>query len=527
MRKNIKQFGSVIIFFIFLTVQMNVQAQGLESRQIDSIVMSSMKLIPQQAGIAIAIVKDGEIIHAKGYGVTSIETNEQVNENTLFAIASNSKSFTAAALAILVDEGKLSWKNKVVDIIPKFKMYDPYVTANFNIQDLLTHRSGLGLGAGDLMHFPDGSDFTIDDLLTSFQHLKPVSAFRTKYDYDNLLYAVAGEIIARISGLSWEDFIETRIMKPLGMNRSAGTFQRLKVKDNIAFPHASEGDNLKQFEAYNLSLTCAAGGIYSSVNDLSKWLLLQLNSGKYGENLSQQLFSKESQNEMWKPHTNKSFNVNPNKPYKNHFSAYGLGWDIADYNGYITISHTGGLPGMLSKTALIPELNVGIVVLTNSHPGANSYFTITQAIIDSYLGIEARDWVKQGQKWLIASQGNTDSVTTEVWETVDKANSDHINFEDFIGTYKDKWFGKIEILLKNDKLWFKSIRSPKLNGEMFFYKANTFAIKFEYTDMPCDAFASFNLDMEGKAIMIKMKGISPNIDFSFDFQDLELHRIDK
>src|SRR6185436_10432292 len=169
----------------------------------------------------------------KGYGVTSVQTKEKVDENTLFAIASNSKAFTTTALAMLVDEGKLKWQDKVVDHIPEFKMYDPYVTANFNIQDLLTHRSGLGLGAGDLMFFPDGSDHGINDIVSSFQYMKPVSAFRTKFDYDNLLYMVAGEIVKRKSGMNWSEFVEKRIMAPLNMKRSAGLYNRLKDAKNV------------------------------------------------------------------------------------------------------------------------------------------------------------------------------------------------------------------------------------------------------------------------------------------------------
>jgi CubicO group peptidase (beta-lactamase class C family) len=204
-------FLSVVLFF-----SPNIKAQ-LSTVQVDSIMQVAMQTF-NAAGSAIAIVKDGKIIFSKGYGVTSIKTKHKVNEHTNFAIASNSKAFTTTALALLVEEGKLNWNDKVKIHIPEFKMYNAYVTENFNIQDLLTHRSGLGLGIGDLMFFPDGSDFTIDDLLSSFQHFEPVSAFRTKFDYDNLLYLVAGEVIARVSGMPWEDFISQRIFKPLNMD---------------------------------------------------------------------------------------------------------------------------------------------------------------------------------------------------------------------------------------------------------------------------------------------------------------------
>jgi len=524
-KKENKLKLSSLLLISFLVCNFSTIAQGIKSSQIDSLVMKSFEISPQQAGIAIAVVKDGEVIHAKGYGFTSIENKNRIDENTLFAIASNSKAFTSTALAILVDEGKLKWTDKVVDYIPEFKMYSPYVTENFNIQDLLTHRSGLGLGAGDLMITPDGNDFTINDVLNSFQYQKPVSAFRTKYDYDNLLYIVAGEVISRISGVSWTDFVENRIMKPLGMNRSAGSYQSLIDKTNIALPHSVENGELKQIETYSHDLTNGAGGIYASVGDLSKWMRLHLNDGKFGKDLEQKLFSEQIHAQLWKAYTNIGFNTKPALPYKTHFYAYGLGWDLRDMAGYVVVEHEGGLPGMLSRTILIPELNVGIVVLTNSDPGGLSYRSIAQQILDSYLNVEKKDWISYAAKIIEKSKSESDSVTTEVWNTVAKANSKGLNIDNYTGTYRDKWFGDIQITSENGKLWLKSLRSPKLTGEMFYYKANTFAIKWNYKDMPCDAFAMFNLDENGNAISIKMKGISPNIDFSFDFQDLELKRV--
>ncbi len=519
-----------LLFFtvLCLCIAQSTFSQAYTSSQIDSIVKKAMSIGPN-AGVAVAVFKDNKIVHLKGYGVTSANTKEKVNENTLFAIASNSKAFTTAALAMLVDQGKLNWLDKVVDYIPEFKMYDSYVTENFNIQDLLTHRSGLGLGAGDLMFFPDGSDFKIKDVLNSFQYQKPTSAFRTKYDYDNLLYVVAGEVVARISGMSWAQFVETNIMKPLGMQRSVGVYQRLKDKSNVAFPHSVENGKLKQLGHYikNDESLGAAGGIYASVNDLSKWLMMNLNNGKYGNGFNKTMISKKNHDELWKPHTNIGFNVTPNAPYKTHFNAYGLGWRISDKGGFVTVEHTGGLPGMLSRTILIPELNVGIVTLTNTAPGGNSYWTIPNLIMDGYLGVQKTDWISFMETRLKQNASQSDAVTKAVWNTVAKAKSNHIKNSDYIGTYKDNWFGKIKIYEKNKKLWFASVRSPKLTGQLFFYKANTFAIKWNYQDMPADALAMFTLDEEGKAVGIKMRGISPNIDFSFDFQDLDLKRVHK
>lgn len=497
----------------------------MSSTQVDSLVNYAMSKF-NVAGVAIGIVKDGKIVHEKGYGVKSVLTNSPVDENTNFAIASNSKAFTTAALALLVEEEKLSWNDKVKKYIPEFTMYDPYVEENFIIDDLLTHRSGLGLGMGDLMFFPDGSDFTMDDLLASFKHFKPVSQFRTKWDYDNLLYLVAGEVIARISGMSWEDFVQKRILNPLHMDNTSPSLDRIKDLGNLAAPHDSNSGKLKALPNYKEMINGSAGGIYSNVDDLCNWMILHLNHGKYGDSLQKQLFTENSQREMWKIHTVKEASRNPR--YNSHFAGYGLGWELTDVLGNLQASHTGGLPGMLSKTTMIPDINLGVVVLTNtSDDGAGIFISVSQTIVDSYLGLDHFDWVERLSQYFEERKARGDKVTDEVWATVEAADDSKIDKNAYLGIYNDLWFGDVEVFMNGDQLWFKSYRSPKLNGAMYFYKANTFAIKWEYQDMPADAFAMFTLDENGKAVGIKMKGISPNIDFSFDFHDLDFERVSR
>jgi len=520
MKKIILNIFTPLLFTFFTT---NICLGQYSSQQVDSIMEYAMDKF-NVAGCAISIVKDGEVVYSKGFGVKSANTKSPINKLTNFAIASNSKAFTTTALAILVEDEKLKWDDKVKDYIPEFKMYNPYVTENFNIQDLLTHRSGLGLGAGDLMFFPDGSDFTIDDLLSSFQYLKPVSAFRTKFDYDNLLYIVAGEVIERVSGMSWEDFITKRIFQPLNMDNSYASLDRIKDKSNLAKPHDSNSGTLKVLPDFQKQMNGAAGGIYSNVDDISHWMIMHLNNGKYGDSLKKQLFTQETQREMWKIHTVTDVNRNPR--YNSHFAGYGLGWFLSDMKGNMSVSHTGGLPGMLSKTIMIPDINLGVVILTNtSDDGAGIFGAVSNTIVDSYLGLDDFGWIDKYVGYFKENKEEGDAITKEVWKVVESADNSQIKIENYIGIYKDPWFGSVEVFMNGDKLWMKSYKSTKLNGEMYFYKANTFAVKWEYQDMNADAFAMFSLDEEGKAQSIKMKGISPNIDFSFDFHDLDLIRV--
>ncbi|HWH63539.1 MAG TPA: serine hydrolase domain-containing protein, partial [Ginsengibacter sp.] len=261
---------SIVLFLLIASI--NLKAQFITSAQIDSLTELTLKTF-DVPGIAVAVVKDGKVIHAKGYGVRSLNTKLPVDENTLFGIASNSKAFTVAALGILVDEGKVKWDDKVTDYIPEFRMYNPYVTEEFTIRDLLTHRSGLGLGAGDLMFWPDSNNFTKKEMIYNLRYLNQVSSFRTKFDYDNNLYMVAGEVIAAVSGMSWEEFIQKRILDPLQMKNSAPSYNLLKDKSNVIDPHAPVDGMVKVIRRDTNETLDAAGGIYSNLTDMCKWII--------------------------------------------------------------------------------------------------------------------------------------------------------------------------------------------------------------------------------------------------------------
>ncbi|WP_222611093.1 MULTISPECIES: serine hydrolase [Undibacterium] len=498
----------------------------ITSEQIDRVVESAMKTF-NVPGISVAVIKDDKLIHAKGYGVRDIKSKLPMETSTLVGIASNSKAFTAAALAILVDEKKLSWNDKVNNIIPEFKLYNPYVTEEFTVLDLMTHRSGMGLGAGDLMFFPDGSDFTIKDVIHNLRYLKQTSSFRSQFDYDNNLYIIAGEVIKRVSGLSWEEYIEQKIMQPLQMNASAASITRLKNAGNKVEPHVAVNGQLQVVPFRPNEVINAAGGIYSNIDDMSKWVRMQLNKGSYGD---KRLFSEQAQHEMWSPHT--IIQMGPNGgPYNTHFNSYGIGWGINDVKGYKQVSHTGGLLGMVTQVTLIPELKLGIVVLTNQEQGA-AFSAITNTIKDSYFGMPVVDRVKEFADRQAKRNGEADKMVAEIWKAIDeqtKANGKvKLNTAPYLGTYKDNWFGEVSISVgKNGQMQFASKRSPALIGDLSFYKGSTFVVRWHDRTFNADAFVNFQLDTDGNASAISMKAISPLTDFSFDFHDLDLKRVEK
>jgi hypothetical protein len=374
------------------------------------------------------------------------------------------------------------------------------------------------------MIWPGSNDFTLNDIIHNLRYLKPVSGFRTKYDYDNLLYIVAGEVVTRVSGMKWESFIETRIMQPLNMTGSAASYSRLKDKSNVIDPHAPVNGKLRVLEREAGEVLNAAGGIYSNLTDMCKWIITQLNNGKYGEELNKQLFSSEVHRAMWSPQT--IINVRDPGEYNTHFASYGLGWRLNDVNGYKQVGHTGGLAGIVTQVTLIPELKLGILVFTNQQSG-EAFTAITNTIKDSYFGIKGVDRIKQYYENAMKGSDYAKLVTDKIWKDIElqqKTSSVSIIDTLYTGVYSDKWFGEIRITLKNGKLWFESKRSPKLSGELMAYKGNTFVVKWNDRSMDADAFVMFNLDNTGKASEIKMKAISPLTDFSYDFQDLDFKR---
>lgn len=505
-----------LILFLLVGV-FPVQAQ-LSTAAIDALVNRTLKTF-EVPGIAVCVIKDKQIVHAKGYGVRSLNTAQPVNEHTLFGIASNSKAFTAAALGLLKEEGKLSWDSKVTDFIPEFKMYDPYVTAEFTIRDLLTHRSGLGLGAGDLMFWPDENNFTKADIIHNLRYLKPVSSFRSKYDYDNLLYIVAGEVVARVSGMSWEEFIQKRFFEPMGILTAAPSFALLKDKSNVIDPHFYVDGKMQVIRRDWSENANAAGGIYASVTDMSKWMLTLLKGGKYGD---KQILSPATLRELWTPQT--LLPISSPGPYRTQFAAYGLGWVLTDIKGHKQVSHTGGLAGIVTQTVIIPDLDLAILVYTNQQSGA-AFNAISNTIKDAYLGEKAQeDWVDFYHQRVTASKKEAEEIVAGVDLEVQKNLGATPPAFEVKGVYEDPWFGEVEISEKDGQLWFTSRRSGRLNGPMYYYKGNTYMVRWTDRSLDADAYLVFGLDTQGNADRIQVSAISPLTDFSFDFQDLDLRR---
>lgn len=508
-------FRQFVIGIFILFIGFSLSAQEIPESLVDLTVENALETF-NVPGMAVGIVHNGEVVLAKGYGVTDIDKGDKVDSATNFAIASNSKAFTATALMMLQEQGKLNLDDKVKQHIPEFKMYNDYVTEEFTIRDLLTHRSGLGLGAGDLMIWPEGHNFTPDDIIKNIQYLKPVSAFRTQYDYDNLLYVIAGVVIERVSGKSWTEFIADNFLVPLKMDRSGASWNTLEDKSNVISPHVPKDGKLKVINRYTDPILDAAGGIYSNVDDLTNWVRFQLNRGETID--GERLVSEKGIQEIITPQTIVRTTTRP--PYNTLFMAYGLGFFLQDVNGKLQVSHTGGLSGIVTEIVMIPQLDLGIIALTNQEEGA-AFRSVTNTIKDFYLGLPHKDWVKEYGENIARRKSNADEITAEVWETVEENKDVRSKYsKDLPGNYRDNWLGKVKIEEDGGKLRFTTERSFQLQGDIYYYKDNKFAVQWDNRYLHADAFIILKTD--GREVTgFEMKAISPLTDFSFDFHDLE------
>jgi len=478
----------------------------------------------QVPGIAVAVVKDNKVVLAKGFGITKYGTEQKVNADTLFGIASNTKAMTAAILASLVDEGKLTWETKVIDIIPEFQLYDAWVTREFTILDLLSHDSGLGLGAGDLMIWPQ-TTLTTMDIIKRMKHLRPVSSFRSEFAYDNLMFIIAGEIIHKLTGKPWSQVIQDRIFTPLKMYHTRAKFSLIRKNNkNVARAHVPLEGKLNVVGGNFLEKFLSAGSVASSVNDMSQWLKLQLNHGVISTANNKEetrLFSEKQSRKMWRPKTLLGVSPSATKNDKTHFNAYGLGWFLSDFHGYKMAHHSGGILGMVSKVVLIPEENLGLVILTNQQSGY-AFNALYREILMNYLDLPKRDWVSYYADLHTKRLANEKSRLAKQQGSIDKNSKPSLPQSSYAGTYKDAWYGDITITEKKGKLVMQFSNTKALVGELEHYQYNTFIVRWYDRTLEADAFINFNLTVDGKIANATMNAVSNLTDFSFDFQDLLL-----
>jgi CubicO group peptidase (beta-lactamase class C family) len=424
----------------------------------------------QIPGLALAIVKDGKVVYAKGYGVRETGKADAVDEHTIFAVGSNTKAFTATALGLLADEKKLSLDDKVTRYLPQFRLYDTLATREITLRDLLCHRIGLGTWHGDLVAW--GSTYSRDELMDKMHFIRPANSFRGGFGYCNTAFLVAGQVIPQVTPHSWDSFVQERLLKPLRMTRTSTSVKDLNGRANVATPHTYSEGKVIRIPYRDIDNIGPAGSMNSTVTDMANWLIMQLNEGTFDNT------TVVPASVIRQTHTPQT--IIPAVPYGNpgypskHFQAYGLGWFLEDYQGRMHISHSGGVDGMISEAAFLPEEKLGLVILTNYD---NHSFTraLKYQILDRYLGVNPeKNWHQELLAWTEQSKKREEEIQKRLLTSRNGKSRAGFVINQLAGTYQHPHYGTAVISLQNNQLTIRLSAHPEISGRLEYWQEDNF-----------------------------------------------------
>ncbi|QEC45115.1 serine hydrolase [Pseudobacter ginsenosidimutans] len=505
-----KQLLTVLLFSCML-IKATAQKQEQPPPGLDAYIQKTLATF-EVPGAAVGIVHNGKTILAKGYGIKKLGSKDPVDEHTLFCIASNSKAFTATALAILEEEGKLKWDDPVIDHLPWFRMSDTYVTSHLTVRDLLVHHSGLSAYAGDMLLFPP-STFSRKEIVEKIRLLPLQHDFRTTYAYDNILYLAAGELIAAVSGMSWEEFVRVRILDKAGMKETLSRFSLMKASANVSASHSRNNKEVKIVEGFFEQgigdAANPAGGIASNAGDMCRWMITQLDSGRTPEKTV--LFKPTTTEQLWKiirpmPITK---NIPELKAAQMDFYGYALGFRSYNYGRYKVVGHGGALDGFVSQVAMVPELGLGVVVLTNQE-STGAYWSVIYHILDHYMKNPAYDWTAAYRKQLDSSLVRQERKLQENTVQPIAGAISPLPVKQYAGKYKDPYYGDVTISENTGKLTMVFEQLPQLVADLQYFQYNSFIARFRNADLKGDAYINFSISEKGNITGVTMKSIHPN-----------------
>lgn len=448
----------------------------------------------QVPGLAMAIIRNDSIVHARGYGVVKVGEPARIDERTMFAAASTTKAFTAALIAMLVDEKKMRWDDPATMHLPGFQLYDPYVTRELTIRDLLSHRSGLS--RGDLSWY--GTPADRNEVIRRVRFLRPSTSFRSSYGYQNIMYIAASEAAARVAGKSWDQLVDERIYTPLGMNETVTSVRELAGRRNVAQPHALVDKKLVAIPYRNVDNIGGAGAMNSNAWEMAQWVRLQLANGMYG---GKQLISSARIREMRRPHTVIQIDtiaqrINP----ATHLRAYGLGWSMEDYRGRLVLAHGGNLDGMSSVVGMIPEENIGVVILVNMNQVALPT-AIMRRLWDMHLGGTPGDWSTVFLDLRRDAITRFDSTERKLAEDRVGGTRPSLALQSYAGSYSDSLYGRIAIRVEGNKLVADA--GPSWLGDVAHWHYDTFRITWR-DPMMGKSFATFVIGPRAKIESVRL-----------------------
>jgi CubicO group peptidase (beta-lactamase class C family) len=486
----------MLVLLLLLTLQA-VSAQQVPGADFEAYVNKAIADwgVP---GVAVAIVKDDRVVFARGFGVRELNKPAPVDEHTLFAIGSSSKAFTAASIAMLVDEGKLKWDDPATKYLPGFQLFDPYSTRELMVSDLLSHRSGLT--RGDLIWY--GSAYDRDEILRRVRYLKPSWSLRSRFGYQNIMYLAAGQIIPSVTGKTWDDFVRERIFTPLGMKSTNTSIRTLNNSDNVATPHAKIDDKVQVVAWRNIDNIAPAGSINSNVTDMAQWVRLQLGGGVYQ---SQRLLSSAAIKEMQTPQTVIRIEGTQATLYPEaHFLNYGLGWFLSDYRGRKVVEHGGAIDGMRAEVAMMPEEKLGLVILTNLN-GTILPQALMFKIFDLYLAAPTRDWSAEMLKSMKGLEDQAKSAEKKLETERVTGTAPSLPLDKYAGTFQSEMYGDSKVAAENGKLVVRF--GPNYTGDLEHWNYDTFRVKWR-DPIQGKGFVNFKLNTQGKVDSLTIENIS-------------------
>ncbi len=500
-----------------LLADANSPAVQVDAEHLDKVIQNALSQF-HTPGMSVAIVHNNDVIYEKGFGQANIKEQNEVSPSTFFRLASTSKAFTAGALGILVDQEKLQWDDLVIDHLPNFRMKDAYATAQFTVEDLLTHKSGLLSGAGDSMIWPEPSGFSRQEVIENLRFLTPEYDFGREYAYSNVMYITAGELIAKISGQSFGEFVDEHIFGALNIECYAGEMPESAVtKSAMSYGHNDEKGiyEIPRNAIYGEALmSSAAGGIVCSSQGMAKWIKALLRP----ETLP---FSVQQLEKMWQSHTILGVSDAEKEWNGTHFKNYGMGWRIENVGQYKLVSHTGTLSGYQAYVALIPELDMGSVVLNNgSNYGARG--AVMQAIVNMFVSTEQKDWVQQ----YIDYQDEREKAYLARAKTPEASAKMTLELKALEGKYRDEWFGDFMISKQGKQMRIESSRMKTLTGTIEGFQDNIFKIVWDNQNAASDAFLRTLLSLDREVASFKLHPFSVNERNNHEWRDMHFIKVE-
>jgi len=487
-----RRFGRAVLVLsaLVLSGPHSARAQSVDWDRIDGRI-EAMLADWTTPGVAVAVVRDDSIVFARGYGVRTLGKPGLVGPETRFAVASNTKAFTAALLVQLQEEGKLAVDDLVIDHLPEFRMDDPWITQEIQIRDLLTHRSGLPTFGGD--HLWIGQDLPRDEVVRRIRWMEPAGAFRASFHYQNLMYLVAGQVAAAVAGQNWDALMQERILAPLGMTGSSTTLAALEGIEDVASAHEKVDGELMPVEYDDVSGVAPAAALNSNVLDMARWMRANLNAGEVD---GTRIFSEQSARAMQSVQYPLGVSPWAEANLGQRFNGYGLGWFIGEYRGRKVVTHSGGLTGMISLQTLLPEEGIGVVILTNYAPSAPTR-AITYTILDALLGEPERDWNSVYRGFVEQGEQRRARTEAELQASRIPDTMPSLALESYTGSYEDKLSGPAEVRMEDGQLVFDY--NPRHLGDLEHWNHDVFRVHWRHPifDMQPMTFLQFSLARDG------------------------------